>query len=65
MKLINYFSFCVILVYISAVSISAETISGQILDYYGTSPVNGVTVQCLETTGADSTIYRFTTDSDG
>ncbi|MCD4654094.1 carboxypeptidase-like regulatory domain-containing protein [bacterium] len=65
MKLINYFSFSVILVFVSAVSISAETISGQVLDYYGTSPVNGVTVQCLETTGADSTIYRFTTDSDG
>lgn len=43
----------------------AEVISGQVLDYYGTSPVNNVSVQCIETTGSDSTTYRFTTGTDG
>jgi len=35
------------------------------LDYYGTSPVVNVSIQCLEITGADTTIYQTVSDING
>lgn len=43
----------------------AETISGTVYDYYGTTAVGGVKVSALDSTGEDTTVYETVSDSTG
>lgn len=52
--LIMFCMFCI-------ASVDGAEISGTVYDYYGTTPVGGVSVQCLEYYGTDTTIYSAQT----
>jgi len=50
---------------VAAHTASAATLSGKVLDYYGTAPVAGAKVQAIEVTGSDTTLYQTTSGADG
>ncbi len=54
---------CVLLIQNEA--IRAADITGTVYDYYGTTPVGGVAVQCLDYYGNDTTVYESLTGPQG
>ncbi len=56
---------CILCLTIILQPVSAGWINGKVLDYYGTTPVSGVSVRCLEYYGTDTNVYSALTASDG